>query len=220
MNNFYVYGHYKPDGNIFYVGKGRARRAWKFGHRSDFWYKTVNKHGAHEVILLYENLSEEEAFLLEREEIAFWGRRKDGGFLINLTDGGEGSSGRVFSSEEKKKIKERMKTPEWKTKHKAAMKKLAQNPEWKVKNKEQLQKLAQTRTPEWKIKHTIGIDKLKKEYIFISPDNNVQHIHGLGEFCRTHGLHQGNMLAVNCGKRNHHKGWTKYIPLDNNHLLN
>jgi hypothetical protein len=273
MNNFYIYAHYKPDGNIFYVGKGHGKRAWITRGRSTFWVNTIKKHNGYQVVLLYENLSESEAFLLEKKEIEFWGRRKDGGFLINLTDGGEGCSGRVFSSEEKEKLKERMKklaqnpewkaknkeqlqklaqtpewkaknkewlqklrqnpeykaknkerlqkltqTPEWKVNQKERMKKLAQNPEWKAKNKEQLQKLAQT--PEWKAKHKAAAKCQEKDYIFISPDNNVHHIHGLNEFCRLHGLHEGNMSRVHAGTRKIHKGWTKYIPLDNNHLLN
>jgi hypothetical protein len=295
MNNFYVYAHYKPDGNIFYVGKGYGKRARVTSGRSDVWYNVVNKHGGYEVVILYENLFEDAAFKLEKEEIEFWGRRKDGGFLINLTDGGEGTSGRqpqtpewkVLHQERMKKIaqtpewkaknkviREKMyQDPEWRAKHKAAMKicsqnpewrakhkavmqslhqnpewkakhnavrekmyqdpewkarrsaassatmkRLAQNPEWKAKNKERLQKLAQT--PEWKAKHKAAAKCQEKDYIFISPDNNVQHIHGLKEFCRTHGLNQGNMLAVNCGRRNHHKGWKKYIPPDDNHLIN
>jgi hypothetical protein len=46
------------------------------------------------VSIFKENLSEEEAFKLERELIEYWGRRDiKTGILCNLTDGGEGNSG-------------------------------------------------------------------------------------------------------------------------------
>jgi len=107
-HNFYVYGHYKPDGNIFYIGKGHGNRAWKQDGRNNFWQNTVQKHGGYHVVLLHEHLSEDEAFLKEKEEIEFWGRRKDGGFLINLTDGGEGMSGYVYTAEQVAKLKAAM----------------------------------------------------------------------------------------------------------------
>ena len=128
-HNFYVYGHFKPDGNIFYIGKGHGRRAWRRSGRSNFWHRTVQKHGGYQVVLLHEHLSEDEAFLTEKEEIEFWGRRSDGGFLINLTDGGDGTSGYVYTAEQLANSK-------------AANQKLAQDPTWLANSKAANQKRA------------------------------------------------------------------------------
>ena len=205
-NNFYVYGHYKPNGTIFYIGKGYGNRAWNTDNRNNFWYNTVNKHGTYQVVLLHEHLSETEAFNKEIEEIEFWGRRKDGGFLINLTDGGEGASGYVFTAEQL-------------VKKKASMLALYQDPEARAKQKAALQKLHQD--PAVRAKRKAAMHGQVREFSVISPDGTLYlNIRGVNEFCRIHGLHQSNMCAVLNGKHNHHKGWKKYIPPINNHLLN
>ena len=99
-NVFYVYEHYKPNCNEpFYVGKGHDDRAyWKY-NRNPHWHNIVNKHGF-EVRFVAENLSEQDAFWLENVCIVGWGRKdKDEGPLVNMSDGGEGSSGAIRSDE-------------------------------------------------------------------------------------------------------------------------
>jgi hypothetical protein len=96
---FYVYAHRTADTNeIFYIGKGkklnkRAQEGAK--RRSKYWNNVVSKHGfVYEI--LFDNLTEEQAFDKEKELIALYGRRDIGtGTLVNLTDGGEGHSGFV-----------------------------------------------------------------------------------------------------------------------------
>lgn len=103
-DRYYVYAHYKADsGEIFYIGKGSENRALQKGmkDRSDFWHRVVNKHGFFHKIL-HDNLTEEQAFEIERAEIAKHGRIKTGtGTLINLSDGGEGSSGHRWTEEQR-----------------------------------------------------------------------------------------------------------------------
>jgi hypothetical protein len=90
--DFYIYLHSRLDDGIpFYVGKGRSKRAYSKGGRSDFWNSVVTKHGLL-VEIIANNLTENEAFLHERRLISFYGRLQNGP-LINLTDGGEGVSG-------------------------------------------------------------------------------------------------------------------------------
>lgn len=48
-----------------------------------------------------------------------------------------------------------------------------------------------------------------KDYIFLSPTNEIVNIHNLADFCRTSNLHAGHMYSVHNGKRFSHKGWTK-----------
>lgn len=91
---FYVYIHRKKTtGEVFYVGKGKGKRAWDFVKRSDFWKRVKDKHGV-TVEIYQNNLQEWYAFELEKELIALYGRVTDGkGSLVNLTDGGESASG-------------------------------------------------------------------------------------------------------------------------------
>ena len=49
MENYYVYVHKKPDGKIFYVGKGKNKRAWSISDRNNLWKKIVSKYGKYTV---------------------------------------------------------------------------------------------------------------------------------------------------------------------------
>lgn len=94
MTDYYVYLHRKASsGEVFYVGKGKTRRAYdKFG-RSKWWQRTVAKHGL--IVEIKESgLQEWYAFEREAELIAYYGRSDlNQGALVNTTDGGEGASG-------------------------------------------------------------------------------------------------------------------------------
>ena len=87
-NKFYVYVHKKPNGRVFYVGKGSSNRHKSQKDRSDYWHKIVNKYGFYSEIVK-EAISECEAFELEQELIRYYGREN----LCNHTDGGDGPSG-------------------------------------------------------------------------------------------------------------------------------
>jgi hypothetical protein len=60
-----------------------------------------------EVRLVQGNLSEEEAFALEKERIVFWRNAKID--LVNLTDGGDGTSGIKHTEEWKEKVSKKLK---------------------------------------------------------------------------------------------------------------
>lgn len=109
-NKYYVYAHYNPIKNeIFYIGKGFKDRAYRTKCRNKFWKLVVEKHG-YEIQFLHNNLSESEAIILEIYYINKIGRRDCGkGPLVNLTDGGEGSSGYIMTQEHKNKIGEKLK---------------------------------------------------------------------------------------------------------------
>ena len=92
---FYVYEHLTANGEVFYVGKGSKDRAWNTDSRSKFWTRVYKKHGR-TVRIVEDGMTEAAAFALEIELIAFYGRRDEGtGTLVNLTSGGEGSSGLI-----------------------------------------------------------------------------------------------------------------------------
>lgn len=67
----YVYAHVDSAGNIFYVGKGEARRAWSTD-RHLLWHRYVDKHlaGKYEVRILQDNLSKKRAEEVEAAWIA------------------------------------------------------------------------------------------------------------------------------------------------------
>lgn len=82
----YVYLHRKKtDGEIFYIGKGRGKRAWKKTQRSDWWKRIEAKHGR-DVEIVLRGLTDEQAYDLERGLIEWVGLDN----LCNLRDGGSG----------------------------------------------------------------------------------------------------------------------------------
>ena len=100
---YLVYQHRKADTNeIFYVGKGKKRRSTQLYGRNQYWYRTVNKHGFYAEILV-KDIDEEFALLIEKEAIDVY--KKRGIKLVNITDGGEGSSGYKHTEEHKVKLK-------------------------------------------------------------------------------------------------------------------
>ena len=68
-NNYLVYIHVRPDTNHpFYVGKGKIGREKTQQSRNRHWWEIVNKNnGNFLVVILYENLSEDEALINERK---------------------------------------------------------------------------------------------------------------------------------------------------------
>ena len=57
-----------------------------------------------------------------------------------------------------------------------------------------------------------SIEKMSKTYMFVSPIGELITIKNLHKFCResSENLITSKMVAVNNGRRNSHKGWTKY----------
>ena len=115
---FYVYEHIRLDNmTCFYIGKGKGDRIDVLT-RNKHHDNISNKHG-HVAVIIKDNLTEEEAFELERDIIEYYvftlgygidikGYRniENNEFLTNMTFGGEGVSGIKRSEEHKKKISE------------------------------------------------------------------------------------------------------------------
>lgn len=102
---YYTYGHYKADSKqLFYIGKGKDNRFREKDSRSDYWRNIVNKHG-YSVEIFAEWESEEDAFIHEKFLINCF---RDLTTLCNLTDGGDGCSGYVWTDKQKAKLKSRL----------------------------------------------------------------------------------------------------------------
>jgi len=101
MKTHYTYAHAKPDGTIFYIGKGIGRRAYS-KNRNDYWKRIVAKYG-YEVQILAHWDTEAEA--LDHEVLLIACMKDMGIELCNLTNGGEGATGYKHSEQHKDKLK-------------------------------------------------------------------------------------------------------------------
>lgn len=87
MNNYYVYKHTTKDTNkLFYIGKGIGRRAYDLkSGRNKFWKNMVKKYG-YIIEFIQQNMSEEDALVLEKELIGQYKPK------ANLSAGGRGGA--------------------------------------------------------------------------------------------------------------------------------
>lgn len=84
---YYVYlWKIKDTGEVFYVGKGTGRRYLTRKRENSFFMKMLNSHDC-EAVIYKDNLTEKEAFELEKETIAYY--RQTDCRLTNVQDGGE-----------------------------------------------------------------------------------------------------------------------------------
>jgi len=136
MKNYYVYVYvdqrkpkfikngYEFGGEPFYVGKGKDNRMLfhlNSTTKHTFVIKKIRKmlrEGCCPNIIIFKNnLTEDESFFYEKFLINLIGRRNLGiGTLCNLTDGGEGISGKIWNDDERKKMSIVMKnSKKWNT---------------------------------------------------------------------------------------------------------
>jgi hypothetical protein len=92
---FYVYLLARPNGQVFYVGKGSKRRAFYHEiearrgcacHKCCVIRKIWSNDGEVQRYIVFTTNDEQEAFAYERDQIAVYGREN----LCNHTDGGDG----------------------------------------------------------------------------------------------------------------------------------
>jgi hypothetical protein len=114
-----VYADQKPCGEIFYVGKGTNKRL-QHARRNRLHARICKKYPDWTRCTVAGNVTEQEAFALEKALITKVGRRDLGtGTLVNLTDGGEGKSGCTFSPEALAKMSAAKKGKTLTTEHRA-----------------------------------------------------------------------------------------------------
>ena len=97
---FYTYAYLREDRTPYYIGKGQRRRLYENSGKPCVTPKDKNQ-----IIFLKQNLTEQEAFKHEIYMIAVFGRKDlHTGILYNKSDGGDGTSGWVPSSETREKM--------------------------------------------------------------------------------------------------------------------
>ena len=121
--NCFVYALTRPNGEPFYIGKGTSRRVADHAREARKGSQTIKCRIIRKIwadgetvghVVIKNGLSAEDAYALEAELIAYYGRIDIGtGVLANHTDGGDGVRG--HSEETKALLRERTKaqmTPE------------------------------------------------------------------------------------------------------------
>lgn len=144
MNKYYVYAYLREDLTPYYIGKGSGKRAWASTR------VTSKPADTSRIQILYSNLTEQEALDLETKLIAQYGRKDNGtGILRNLTNGGDGVSGRItnFTEEWKEKLRKPKKmTPQGRKSLSESAKKRVPWNKGKPMSEEQKKKISDART--------------------------------------------------------------------------
>jgi hypothetical protein len=204
-NRFYTYAYLRKDRTPYYIGKGTRYRLFE-GNGKPCPVPSKDR-----ILILKNNLTEEEAFKHETYMINVFGRKIDGGILLNKTFGGEGASGRIVNEEVREKIRLSL---------------LGRKQSLNTRRKKSISLLGKNRNPlteeqKLKISNTLKGRKLSKEvvdkrtqsvckntYIVISPDGIEYNINNLKEFQRQNNLK--HLYDVVSGKRKQDKGWIAF----------
>jgi hypothetical protein len=143
---YYIYGYFEND-IPFYIGKGSRNRIiehfYQINKRDYFHNKLrgmIKDNIPFEIKIIQDNLTEQKAFELEILLIQKYGRRDIGtGILCNQTDGGEGKSGSIHSTETKVKMSLARKGVEFSIEHRLSMSRA-----WRPRSKESIGKMRET----------------------------------------------------------------------------
>lgn len=195
-SKFYVYAYLRAKTSTraskltpYYIGKGSGNRAFR---KNRVIPMPIDQSL---IVFIAENLTEGNAFKLEKYCIALYGRvDKGSGILYNMTDGGEGTCGRSQTQMTRAKISAAFsgdKHPMW-------GKTGPQSPNWGRQHSEESRlKMSQNRSV--------------YKYEIISPSGDIYTVQSLSAFCRDKNLLQSKMSQVVNNKVRHHKGWTGRI---------
>lgn len=196
---FYVYAHFTPTwSSPFYIGKGKAYRAWCSDKRGPEWDKLASEGLSIEIVR--DGLSEPCAYTLEKIIIDFWGTD----WLVNKAKGGGAPYGVSQSIESR--IKRRM-AMIGKKNHNYGKPLPAHVLEAARKHN-----LGKRHTEETKKKKSIKVsgknhpqlDKVERRFIH---KNGALFVGLRFDFIKEFGLSPSKVCNLISGLRNHHKGW-------------
>ena len=200
---WYVYVYYDEDHQPFYCGKGCGNRAYK-AH-------DVPVPPREQIVLRYFE-EEDQAYQLEKDLIAFWGRKDldPNGRLLNKALGGPGAPGVICSEStcelKSKRMYERLErmTPEERSEQVAKG--------WRSRSSEERQKrISPMHDP--KLKHLReegrkkAVAKRSLDWIVTSPDGAEQKVTSLRAFTLSKGFPKDALYACAYGSKDNHLGW-------------
>jgi hypothetical protein len=213
---YYTYAYLrKKDRTPYYIGKGQKRRMYAEHWRGNGSFTPKDRD---RIIILKHFDNEIDAYKHEMYMIAVLGRKDLGtGILINISDGGEGSSnvsertkqliskahkGKVYNQKTRKKISEAkrgIKCPDHLKEHFSKMYSGEGNPNYGKKHSaETLSKIsAGTR------------GKNLKTRWYITPYGEKIQIDNLREYCEENDLNHNCMINLHNGRCKSYKGYVK-----------
>ena len=194
---YYIYSYLREDNSPYYIGKGKEQRAYTKGRNEVRPPKDKSR-----VRILKDNLTEQEAFELEKLYILMFGRKdNETGILRNKTDGGDGASGAVRSAETRKKMSEAQKgrivPREVAERHSRILR--AKNIKHSEEHKKYLsEKLKGKKPSEYNI--LVSKSKAKPPTITFRSGESVV-VKNITDWSKENGYHPNGVYNVKCGAR-------------------
>lgn len=198
---YYIYSYLREDLSPYYIGKGKDQRAYSKGRNEVRPPRDKNR-----VKIIKANLTEQEAFELEKLYILMFGRiDNETGILRNKTDGGDGASGAVRSAETRKKISEALKgrivPKEVSERHSRILK--AKNIKHSEEYKRRLSEKLKGRKPST---YNILVSKSKaKPHKIIFRNGESIIVSNIVDWSKENGYHPNGVYNVKCGARNFYR---------------
>jgi len=96
---YYTYAYLREDRTPYYIGKGSGNRAYQ-KHVRNNGQNLVPKN-KNQILILKNFETEDEAYTHEQYLIALYGRKCDGGILVNMVHGGKGGARKYLTKKEK-----------------------------------------------------------------------------------------------------------------------
>lgn len=128
---WYVYAYLRKNKTPYYIGKGSGKRCYVKHYRSNGGFPAPSRD---KILILKKFDDEEKCFKFEEYMIFHYGRKIDGGILINECLGGLGKKTILTEEERNKKIKESRK--KWLQKNKEYHKKYWESNKEKLNNEQ------------------------------------------------------------------------------------
>lgn len=205
---YYVYKHTFSNG-IVYIGKGKDERAYKLSYRNKYYNHLLLKYGTPNIEILIKNLNENDAFNKEIEVIREC--KENNIILCNMTNGGEGTSGKTQSLEARMKIS---KTHKGKITKEETKEKLRVAQKNKFINKDHYNK-GKTHSAETKEKMRIAkigkkpnfpIRTKETEYLFFHKDFGYEKTTVMGLY-KKYNLSPDGVYKISNNKKKSAYGW-------------
>jgi hypothetical protein len=144
---YYTYAYLREDKTPYYIGKGSGDRAYQKHIRNNGQNLLPKNKG--QILILKRFEIEDEAYKHEQYLIALYGRKCDGGILVNMVHGGKGGARKYLTKKEKEDALLRNKIN--------AAKKLKR---WREENREEFNR----KTNERNVKRREILNERQREY--------------------------------------------------------